>query len=79
MNERQRFGDEVAVRRYEYDDGAVLAADFSPAGEAAVDVLGDTVIVDDDGEQHELELELEAEGDADAFISNGVLTVEVDA
>ncbi|PSP72925.1 hypothetical protein BRC70_03500 [Halobacteriales archaeon QH_6_68_27] len=75
MNERQRFGDEVAVRRYEYDDGAVLAADFGPAGEAAVDVLGDTVIVVIDGEQHELDVE----GDANAFISNGVLTVEVDA
>jgi hypothetical protein len=75
MNERQRFDDEVAVRRYEYDDGAVLAADFGPAGEAAVDVLGDTVIVVIDGEQHELDVE----GDANAFISNGVLTVEVDA
>jgi hypothetical protein len=75
MNERQRFDDEVAVRRYEYDDGAVLAADFGPAGEAAVDVLGDTVIVVVDGEQHELDVE----GDANAFISNGVLTVEVDA
>ena len=75
MNERQQFGDEVAVRRYEYDDGAVLAADFGPAGEAAVDVLGDTVIVVIDGEQHKLDVE----GDANAFISNGVLTVEVDA
>ncbi|PSP50376.1 hypothetical protein BRC67_09545 [Halobacteriales archaeon QH_3_68_24] len=75
MSERQQFGDEVAVRRYEYDDGAVLAADFGPAGEAAVDVLGDTVIVVIDGEQHELDVE----GDANAFISNGVLTVEVDA
>ena len=75
MNERQQFDDEVAVRRYEYDDGAVLAADFGPAGEAAVDVLGDTVIVVIDGEQHELDVE----GDANAFISNGVLTVEVDA
>ena len=75
MSERQQFGDEVAVRRYEYDDGAVLAADFGPAGEAAVDVLGDTVIVVVDGEQHELDVEV----DANAFISNGVLTVEVDA
>jgi HSP20 family molecular chaperone IbpA len=75
MSERQQFGDEVAVRRYEYDDRAVLAADFGPAGEAAVDVLGDTVIVVIDGEQHELDVE----GDANAFISNGVLTVEVDA
>ena len=75
MSERQQLGDEVAVRRYEYDDGAVLAADFGPAGEAAVDVLGDTVIVVIDGEQHELDVE----GDANAFINNGVLTVEVDA
>lgn len=74
MSELQQFGDEVAVRRYEYDDGVVLAADFGPSREAAVDVVDDTVIVVTDDDQYELEVE----GGANAFISNGVLTIEVE-
>jgi hypothetical protein len=74
MSELQQFGDEVSVRRYEYDDGVVLAADFGPSREAAVDVVDDTVIVVTDDDQYELEVE----GDATAFISNGVLTIEVE-
>jgi hypothetical protein len=74
MSELQQFGDEVAVRRYEYDDGVVLAADFGPAREAAVDVVDGTVIVVTGDDQHELDVE----GDASAFITNGVLTIEVE-
>jgi hypothetical protein len=73
MSELQQFGDEVAVRRYEYDDGVVLAADFGPSREAVVDVVDGTVIVVTDDDQYELDVE----GDASAFISNGVLTIEV--
>jgi hypothetical protein len=75
MSELQQFGEEVAMRRYEYDDGVVLAADFGPSGEAAVDVVDGTVIV----VTHDDQYELDVEGDAKAFISNGVLTIEVDA
>ena len=68
MSERQRFGDKVAVRRYEHVHGGLT-------GRTEVRRQHRPVVVD--GEQHELELEVE--GDANAFISNGVLTVEVDA
>ena len=73
MSELQQFGEEVAMRRYEYDDGVVLAADFGPSREAVVDVVDGTVIVVTDDDQYELDVE----GDASAFISNGVLTIEV--
>ena len=53
----------------------MVAADVGDHA-ATVDVVGDTVIVvGSDGEQFELEL---PEGsDAQAFITNGILTVEV--
>jgi hypothetical protein len=70
--------DDVFTRRYEYDDEAVVAADLGVSGEATVDVLGDVAIVvfenEDGSEQVELEL---PDGEAEAFITNGVLTVEV--
>jgi len=74
--EALRRSDDTIVRRYEYDTETVVAADLGPdASEADVDVVGDTVIVvrDDDT------LELNVDGDAQAFMSNGVLTVEVRA
>jgi hypothetical protein len=70
--------DDVFTRRYEYDDEAVVAADLGVSGEATVDVLGDVAIVvfenEDGSEQVELEL---PDGEAEAFITNGVLTIEV--
>jgi hypothetical protein len=74
MTETKQFGDDVRFRRYERDGGEELVADFGPATDVFVDVLGDTVIVVEDNEQHELAVE----GDARAFIRNGVLTIEVD-
>ncbi|PSQ45599.1 hypothetical protein BRD15_11350 [Halobacteriales archaeon SW_6_65_15] len=70
--------DDVFARRYDYDDEELLAADLGVSGEATVDVLDDTVIVvfeDEDGPR-QLELEL-PDGEAEAFITNGVLTIEV--
>jgi uncharacterized protein YlxW (UPF0749 family) len=75
MSAKQQLGDDATVRRYEYDDGAVLAADLGTERAASVDVLGETVIVVVDDEQYDLEVD----GDADAFINNGVLTIEVHA
>jgi len=75
MNAKQQFGDEVSVRRYEYADGEVLAADFGRTTDASVDVVDDTAIVVVDGEQYEVTVD----GDADALMNNGVLTVEVEA
>lgn len=74
MTATKQFDEDVGLRRYEYDDDVVLAADLGPEHDASVDVVGDTVIVVVDDEQHELDVE----GDARAFMKNGVLTIEVD-
>jgi len=74
--EALRRSDDTIVRRYEYDGETVVAADLGPdASEADVDVVGDTVIV----VRGEDTVELDVEGEPEAFISNGVLTVEVRA
>jgi hypothetical protein len=65
----------IEARRFEYDDGVVLAADFGPATDASVDLVGETVIVVVDGEQYDLTVG----PDAQVFMHNGVLTIEVDA
>jgi len=73
MTEKQRFvGGSTFGRRYDYEDGTVLAADFGP-GEATVDVVDGTVIVVTDDEQYEFDVP----AGASASINNGVLTVEV--
>jgi HSP20 family molecular chaperone IbpA len=79
MTESQQLDDDVPVRRFEYDDELVLAADVG-IGDATVDVVGDTVIVVSGGEQYELTVPetAEDEEDARAFIKNGVLTIEVE-
>ncbi|WP_254764586.1 DUF7127 family protein [Natrinema marinum] len=66
------------ARRYEYDDGAVLAVDFGTAeADASVDLVDDTVIVVVKDEQYEIDLP-DATGDAHTFMKNGVLTVELE-
>lgn len=72
--------DEVLYRQYEYDDETVFAADLGPmADDASVEVVDGTAIVvletDEGAQQYELEL---PDGDAHTFISNGVLTIEVE-
>jgi hypothetical protein len=66
---------DAEVRRYEYDDSVVLAADFGDTDSASVDVVGDTVIVVVDDTQFDIELE----EDAQVFMKNGVLSIEVSA
>jgi hypothetical protein len=75
MTGKQQLADDVGLRRYDYGDETVLAADLGPGRDASVDVLDDAVIVVVDGEQYDLDLA----GDAQAFIRNGVLTIEVNA
>lgn len=71
---KQQVGD-APLRQYEYDDGSIVfAADMGIVDDASVDVVGDTVIVVADGEQHDFEVPA---SDAQAFIRNGVLSVEV--
>jgi hypothetical protein len=74
MNTEQQLFDETPLRRFEYDDSVVLAADVGTVGDATVDVVDDTVIVVVGDEQREFEV---PGGDARAFINHGVLTVEL--
>jgi HSP20 family molecular chaperone IbpA len=76
--ELQQFDDRDgdALRRYEYDESVVYAADIGfDAGEAAVDVVDGTVMVVRGDEQ--ADFEIPESGTAEATINNGVLTVEV--
>ncbi|USZ67752.1 Hsp20/alpha crystallin family protein [Halorussus salilacus] len=71
--------DDVFARRYEYEDAEVLAADLGVGEDSAtVELLDDTaiVVVEGDDGPRQLEFELPEEG-AEAFITNGVLTIEV--
>ncbi|MEF8814261.1 MAG: hypothetical protein V5A55_10655 [Halovenus sp.] len=65
----------IDVRRVEAGDSIELVADFGRGADASVDVVGDTVIVIADDEQYDIETETGAQ----AQITNGVLTIEVDA
>jgi hypothetical protein len=76
MSVRKQLSEyDAEVRRYEYDDSVVLAADFGDTDSASVDVVGDTVIVVVDDTQFDIELE----EDAQVFMKNGVLSIEVSA
>ncbi|GAA0516489.1 hypothetical protein SAMN04488066_11852 [Halorubrum aquaticum] len=68
------------LRRYEYDDGWVVAADVGVDDETIdVDTVGDTaiVVVEGDGEPTESEFELPGEA-RNVSVTNGVLTIEGD-
>jgi hypothetical protein len=71
--------DDVFARRYEYDDAEVLAVDLGVSGDVPVDVLDDEIIVvvEDGGDSRQMEFQLPDDGEAQAFITNGVLTIEV--
>lgn len=74
MDLSQQFEEQdVEVSRFDYEDSTQLVADFGPTGQSSVDIVGDTVIVVVDGQHYEVE----TGRDAQAFISNGVLTIEV--
>jgi HSP20 family molecular chaperone IbpA len=76
MNIDQQLFDETPLRRFEYDDGVVLAADVGAGEDTSVDVVDDTVILVAGDEQYEQALP--EESDARAFINNGVLTIELE-
>ena len=81
MNTSQEAGsDGRMVRRYDYDDNWVLAADVgASAGNIDVDIVGTTAIVvaDDGSEVTEAEFELPS-GDATAEVRHGIVTIEVE-
>lgn len=62
------------VRRYEYDDSVVFAADFGPV-EGTVDVVDGTAMVVVDDEQYDFDV---PEGTVRTVMNNGVVTVEVE-
>jgi len=66
-------GDDV-VRRYDYEDESVIVADFGYV-DGSVDLLADTAIVVAEDEQYEFEV---PEGASRAFMTNGIVTVEVE-
>ena len=81
MNTSQEAGsDGRMVRRYDYDDAWVLAADVgASAGDIDIDIVGTTAIVvaDDGSEVTEAEFEL-PDGDATAEVRHGIVTIEVE-
>ncbi len=80
MNNTQTANsDDRVLRRYEYEDDWVLAADLAVDDDSVeYDTIGETLIlvVDDNGQVTETELDLPG-SDADVTLNNGVLTVEV--
>ncbi|WP_435074137.1 DUF7127 family protein [Halorubrum sp. HHNYT27] len=71
-------GDGTLLRRFEYDDSWIVAADLGADAEnVSVDTVGQTaiVVVEGDGEAVESEFELPGTA-ASAEVANGVVTVE---
>lgn len=71
---------DVPVSREATETGARIVADLGPeADEATVDVLDDVAIVVLETETgvSQFEIDLPESGVADTFITNGVLTIEV--
>lgn len=73
---------DVPVRRYDYETETIIVADLGAGAEdVSVEVLEDVVMVvvsRPDGDA-QYELELPEEGVANTFITNGILTIEVNA
>jgi len=67
------------LRRYEYDDSWVIAADLGVADDDVdVDIVGTTAIVVIDAGDQVAETEFELPGtDADVAVQNGVLTITI--
>ena len=71
-------GDGPLLRRFEYEDGWIVAADLgADAANVSVDTVGETaiVVVEGDGEPVESEFELPGPA-ASTAVANGVVTVE---
>ncbi|WP_380681521.1 DUF7127 family protein [Salinigranum sp. GCM10025319] len=67
------------LRRYEYDDSWVIAADLGVSDDHVdVDVVGTTAIVVVDAGDRVAETEFELPGtDADVSVRNGIMTITV--
>jgi len=71
-------GDGALLRRYEYEDGWVVAADLgADAEDVSVDTVGETAIVAIESGDEPVESEFELPSEADSVtVENGVVTVE---
>lgn len=80
MNLRQTrsAGDGAPVRRYEYEDGWIIAADVGVDDEAIdVDTVGETAILVVTRGDESAESEFDLPGPAtDVTVKNGVVTIE---
>ena len=78
LTQTQSAGDSALLRRYEYEDGWIVAADLgADAEDAVVDTVGDTAIVVIEGDGEPVESEFELPGSADSVaVENGVITIE---
>ncbi len=78
QRQHQSADDGALLRRYEYTDGWLVAADLGVDDEAvSVDTVGETAIVVVEGADGPAESEIELPGTAaSAVVKNGVLTVE---
>ncbi|MFD1515065.1 DUF7127 family protein [Halomarina rubra] len=75
MTNQQRISEgDGPLRRYDYSDRTVFAADLGAGVDADVDVVDGTVMVVVGDDQYEFSVPA---GRAQAFIKNGVVTVEV--
>ena len=75
MTVQERLAEQgLPVRRFECEDAVELTVDFGPGAAPSVNVVGDTAIVVADGSQYGIEVGENAK----AFISNGILTIEVE-
>ncbi|GAB3698541.1 DUF7127 family protein [Halorubrum pallidum] len=74
----QSTGDGALLRRYEYEDGWVVAADLGVDAEnVSVDTVDETAIVVIEGSGDPVESEFELPGTAESVsVENGVITVE---
>lgn len=81
MHDQQYTGrEERSLRRYDYDDSWILAADLGvDEDDIDVDIVGTTaiVVVETGDRVTESEFELPSE-DATVKLNNGVLTITVD-
>ena len=62
------------VRRYDYEAESLVVADLGPV-QGTVDLVDGTAIVVADGDQAEFDV---PEGASRAFMTNGIVTVEVE-
>ncbi len=80
MRTQQYAGeDESFLRRYEYDDAWVVAADLGVSDESVdVDIVGETAIVVVEAGSDVREREFDLPGpDGEVEVNNGVLTITV--